>query len=242
MDDISLTVAAGEVIAVVGRSGSGKSTLAKLLQRLYVPEGGRVLVDGADLAMLDTAWLRRNVGVVQQDSFLFNRTVRDNIALADPGLLLSGWACARVAGAHDFVMELPEGYDTPMGEQGCNLSGGQRQRIALARALLGRPGILILDEATSALDYESERIVQENMGAISKGRTVFIIAHRLSTVRHCDRIVVIDKGRIVESGSHEELLAPMAITPGYTATRTTARASEHWRARIIPAGGPSAPG
>jgi subfamily B ATP-binding cassette protein HlyB/CyaB len=207
VDDISLTVAAGEVIAVVGRSGSGKSTLAKLLQRLYVPEGGRVLVDGADLAMLDTAWLRRNVGVVQQDSFLFNRTVRDNIALADPGASFERvLACARVAGAHDFVMELPEGYDTVLGEQGCNLSGGQRQRIALARALLGRPGILILDEATSALDYESERIVQENMGAISKGRTVFVIAHRLSTVRHCDRIVVIDKGRIVECGSHEQLL------------------------------------
>lgn len=207
VDELNLTIAAGSVIGIVGRSGSGKSTLAKLLQRLYVPEAGRVLVDGLDLAMIDTAWLRRNVGVVQQESFLFNRTVRDNIALANPGLPFEQIVqCAKIAGAHDFILDLPHAYDTEIGEQGSNLSGGQRQRIAIARALLTHPRILILDEATSALDYESERIVQENMGAISRGRTVLIIAHRLSTVRHCDKIVVLEKGQIAESGTHDELL------------------------------------
>ena len=208
LDELNLKVDPGDIIGLVGRSGSGKSTLAKLIQRLYVPEGGRVLVDGTDLAMVDVAWLRRNIGVVQQESFLFNRSVRDNIALANPGITFERVVqCARVAGAHEFVLDLAEGYDTLIGEQGSNLSGGQRQRIAIARALLTNPRILILDEATSALDYESERIVQENMGAIAKGRTVFIIAHRLSTVRHCDQIVVLDKGRIVESGNHDELQA-----------------------------------
>ena len=208
LDELSLVVQPGQVIGLVGRSGSGKSTLAKLLQRLYAPEAGRVLLDGADLGMVDTGWLRRNVGVVQQESFLFNRSVRENIALAAPGMPFEHVArCAQVAGAHSFILELAEGYDTLIGEQGCNLSGGQRQRIAIARALATNPRILILDEATSALDYESERIVQENMGAIARDRTVFIIAHRLSTVRHCDRIVVLDRGRIAESGSHDELLA-----------------------------------
>ncbi len=214
LDEFTLSLQPGQVIGLVGPSGSGKSTVARLLQRLYAPEAGRVLLDGADLAMVDTGWLRRNVGVVQQESFLFNRSVRENIALADPGLPFERVArCAGVAGAHSFIMELPEGYDTLIDEQGCNLSGGQRQRIAIARALVTNPRILVLDEATSALDYESERIVQENMGAIARGRTVFIIAHRLSTVRHCDRILVLDKGRIVESGSHDELLA----TKGYYA-------------------------
>ena len=208
LDELDFEVRPGDIIGLVGRSGSGKSTLAKLVQRLYVPEGGRVLVDGADLAMVDTAWLRRNIGVVQQESFLFNRSVRENIALSNPGLPFERVVqCARVAGAHEFILDLAEGYDTLIGEQGSNLSGGQRQRIAIARALITDPRILILDEATSALDYESERIVQENMGAIARGRTVFIIAHRLSTVRHCDKILVIDKGRIAESGTHEDLLA-----------------------------------
>ena len=211
LDGLELKAQPGEVIGLVGRSGSGKSTLAKLLQRLYVPEGGRVLVDGTDLAMVDTAWLRRNVGVVQQESFLFNRTVRDNIALANPGLPFDRIVqCAQVAGAHEFILELPEGYDTLLCEQGSNLSGGQRQRIAIARALTSSPRILIFDEATSALDYESERVVQENMGAIARDRTVFIIAHRLSTVRHCDRIAVLENGQIVECGCHDELLAANA--------------------------------
>ncbi len=208
LDGLDLEVRPGEVIGIVGRSGSGKSTLAKLLQRLYVPESGSLAVDGRDLAMVDTAWLRRNIGVVQQESFLFNRSVRDNIALANPGLPLEPvMHCAQVAGAHEFILELPRGYDTVIGEHGSNLSGGQRQRIAIARALMGDPRILILDEATSALDYESERVVQRNMGAIARGRTVFIIAHRLSTVRHCSQIVVLDGGRIVESGDHQTLLA-----------------------------------
>ncbi len=208
LDELDFTAKAGAVIGIVGRSGSGKSTLAKLLQRLYTPEAGRILLDGIDMAMVDNAWLRRNVGVVQQESFLFNRTVRDNIALANPALSLDRVVnCAKVAGAHEFILDLPEAYDTIIGEQGSNLSGGQRQRIAIARALITDPRILIMDEATSALDYESERIVQENMGAISKGRTVLIIAHRLSTVRHADAILVIDKGRIEETGTHEELLS-----------------------------------
>ena len=204
---VSFTVAPGQVIGIVGRSGSGKSTIAKLLQRLYVPERGRILVDGVDLAQVDPAWLRRQVGVVLQENFLFNCSVRDNIALTDPGLAMEQvMQAAKLAGAHEFILELPEGYDTMVGEHGCSLSGGQRQRIAIARALVANPRILIFDEATSALDYESEAIIQQNMAHISKGRTVCIIAHRLSTVRPAHRIYVVDKGEIVEQGSHEELL------------------------------------
>ena len=205
---IMLDIPAGQVVGVVGPSGSGKSTLAKLVQRLYVPESGRVLVDGVDLAMVDTAWLRRQVGVVLQENVLFSRTVRENIALVDPGLPMERVvAAARLAGAHEFVMELAQGYDTVVGERGASLSGGQRQRIAIARALIGNPRILILDEATSALDYESERIIQENMRAIRKERTVIVIAHRLSAVRQADRIVTVVAGEIVEDGSHEDLIA-----------------------------------
>jgi subfamily B ATP-binding cassette protein HlyB/CyaB len=205
--DINLDIRPGEVVGIVGRSGSGKSTLTKLMQRLYVPESGRVLIDGVDLALVEPAWLRRQVGVVLQENFLFNRSVRENIALADPGLPMEPVvAAARLAGAHEFILELAEGYDSLVGEHGSNLSGGQRQRIAIARALVTNPGILILDEATSALDYESERIIQENMRAISSGRTVFIIAHRLSAVRQADRILVVDQGRVVEQGDHDALL------------------------------------
>ena len=204
---VSFTVAAGQVIGLVGRSGSGKSTIAKLIQRLYVPERGRILVDGVDLAQVDPAWLRRQVGVVLQENFLFNSSVRDNIALTDPGLAMEHVIqTATLAGAHEFILELPEGYDTTVGEHGCSLSGGQRQRIAIARALVANPRILIFDEATSALDYESEAIIQQNMAQISKGRTVFIIAHRLSTVRPAHQIYVVEKGEIVEQSSHEELL------------------------------------
>jgi len=212
LNDISVKCSAGEVIGIVGRSGSGKSTLTKLIQRLYVPEAGRVLVDGVDLAMVEPAWLRRQVGVVLQENFLFNRSVRENIALVDPGMPMEQVVDAAVlAGAHDFILELPEGYDTVIGEQGSSLSGGQRQRIAIARALVTNPKILIFDEATSALDYESESIIQENMKRISNGRTVFIIAHRLSAVKDANRILVIDKGRLVEQGSHEALILNRGI-------------------------------
>ena len=212
LSDITLEIRPGEVIGIVGRSGSGKSTLTKLIQRLYVPAAGRVLIDGVDLALVEPAWLRRQVGVVLQENFLFNRSVRENIALANPGLPMEPViAAAKLAGAHEFILELPEGYDTLVGEHGANLSGGQRQRIAIARALVTNPGILILDEATSALDYESERIIQQNMRAISQGRTVFVIAHRLSAVRHSDRILVVEEGRIVEQGSHDALLRERGI-------------------------------
>jgi len=207
LDDVSFTAQAGQVVGIVGPSGSGKSTITKLVQRLYVPETGRVSVDGVDLAMVDAAWLRRQVGAVLQDSMLFNRTVRDNIALADPAVSMDRVvAAARLAGAHDFILALPDGYDTMLGERGNGLSGGQRQRIAIARALITDPRILIFDEATSALDYESERIIQQNMRDIATGRTVFIIAHRLSAVRHADRIMTIDRGRVVEDGTHEQLI------------------------------------
>ena len=205
---VNLVIGAGEIIGVVGRSGSGKSTLTRLLQRLYVPERGRVMVDGMDLALTDVSSLRRQIGVVLQENMLFNRSIRENIALIDPGAPLEVvMHAASMAGAHEFILELPEGYDTVVGEHGTSLSGGQRQRVAIARALIGNPRILIFDEATSALDYESERVVQQNMKSICQGRTVIIIAHRLSAVRDAHRILVMDRGEIVEQGAHAELLA-----------------------------------
>ena len=207
INGVSLDVRAGQVIGIVGRSGSGKSTLTKLLQRLYIPEQGTVRIDGQDLALADPAWLRRQVGVVLQENLLFNRSVRENIALTDPGVPLDAVIhAAKLAGAHGFICELPEGYDTMVGEHGSNLSGGQRQRLAIARTLLTNPRILIFDEATSALDFETERIIRDNMKAICAGRTVIIIAHRLSAVRHADRIVAMDHGKIVEQGNHDALL------------------------------------
>lgn len=207
LSEIDLDITPGEVIGIVGRSGSGKSTLTKLVQRLYVPERGRVLIDGHDLALADPAWLRRQLGVVLQENFLFNRSIRENIALGDPGMPLERVIhAAQLAGAHDFILQLPEGYDTAVGDNGTGLSGGQRQRIAIARALVGNPRILVLDEATSALDYESEHAVMQNMRAICQGRTVLIIAHRLSTVRRANRIVVVEQGRIVETGTHADLV------------------------------------
>lgn len=204
---ISLDVKPGEIIGIVGRSGSGKSTLTKLVQRLYSPEGGRLLVDGIDISLIDAAQLRRQVGVVLQENLLFNRSVRENIAITDPAAPIESVVrVAQLAGAHEFISELPEGYDTHVGEQGSSLSGGQRQRIAIARALFTNPRILIFDEATSALDYESEAIIQRNMAHICKGRTVLIIAHRLSAVRHAHRIIVMDKGKIVEAGPHDALI------------------------------------
>jgi subfamily B ATP-binding cassette protein HlyB/CyaB len=208
LQGLSVDIRAGEVIGIVGRSGSGKSTLTKLVQRLYSPEQGRILIDGIDIGLVDAAQLRRQVGVVLQENLLFHRSVRENIAIVDPAAPIELVVrAAQLAGAHDFISELPEGYDTLVGEQGASLSGGQRQRIAIARALFNQPRILIFDEATSALDYESEAIVQRNMAHICHGRTVLIIAHRLSAVRHAHRIVVMEKGQVVEMGSHAELLA-----------------------------------
>ena len=205
--DVSFDVPAGQMVGIVGPSGSGKSTFAKLVQRLYVPESGRVLIDGMDLSVADPAWLRRQIGVVLQENVLFNRSVRDNIALADPAMPMERViSAATLAGAHEFILELPEGYDTIVGERGSTLSGGQRQRIAIARALTTDPRVLIFDEATSALDYESERIIQHNMKEIAKGRTVLVIAHRLSTVRAADRIVTLERGRLVEDGTHDALI------------------------------------
>lgn len=207
LDDVFIDIAAGQVVGIVGRSGSGKSTLTKLLQRLYIPEQGRVSIDGIDLALADPAWLRRQIGVVLQENRLFNRTIRENIAVTDAGTPLEAvMHAARLAGAHDFIAELPEGYDTVVGEHGSNLSGGQRQRIAIARALVTNPRILIFDEATSALDFETERIIQHNMRAMCAGRTVIIIAHRLTAVRHADQIIAMDKGKIVERGKHDQLI------------------------------------
>jgi subfamily B ATP-binding cassette protein HlyB/CyaB len=196
------------VIGIVGRSGSGKSTLTKLVQRLYIPDRGKVLIDGQDIAIIDTTSLRQQIGVVLQENMLFNRSVRANIALTNPVLPIEViMQVAKLAGAHEFICELPEGYDTMVGEHGTGLSGGQRQRIAIARALISNPRVLIFDEATSALDYESEKIIQDNMRDICRGRTVLIIAHRLSAVRDAHRIVVMDRGQIVEVGSHAQLLS-----------------------------------
>jgi len=206
--NISFEIQPGITLGIVGRSGSGKSTLAKLIQRLYIPEAGKILIDGVDISLADPAWLRRQIGVVLQENFLFNGSVRDNIAIHYPSASMSDVVrVAQLAGAHDFILELPEGYDTMAGEKGTALSGGQRQRIAIARALLTNPRLLIFDEATSALDYESESIIQSNMKKLCQGRTVIIIAHRLSTLRHANKIIVLDKGELVESGSHEELVA-----------------------------------
>ena len=207
LDDISIDIPPGGTLGIAGSSGSGKSTLTKLLQRLYTPAAGRVLIDGVDIAQIDPAWLRRQIGVVLQENLLFNRTIRENIALANPAMPLENvMAAAQLSGAHDFILQLPQGYDTMIEERGVNLSGGQRQRIAIARALVTQPRILILDEATSALDAESEEIIQTNLKAMARGRTVLIIAHRLSAIRQCDRIVTLEKGRVVEIGTHDELL------------------------------------
>jgi ATP-binding cassette, subfamily B, bacterial HlyB/CyaB len=226
LQQLDLKIPAGQVIGIVGPSGSGKSTLAKLVQRAYVPESGRVLVDGIDIALIDPAQLRRQIGIVLQENVLFTGTVRDNIALSDPGMDLERVvAAAKLAGAHDFVVEMAYGYDTQLGERGSNLSGGQRQRIAIARALVNSPSILIFDEATSALDAESERIIQQNMREMAAGRTVIIIAHRLSALRYADRILTIERGRIIEEGSHDELIRRNGRYAGLFREQSVARAA-----------------
>jgi ATP-binding cassette, subfamily B, bacterial HlyB/CyaB len=204
---LSFTAEPGRIIGFVGRSGSGKSTIATLMQRLYVPEQGRILIDGVDVTQVDPAWLRRQVGVVRQEHVLFNASVRENIALIDPGMAMEQVIeAATLAGAHEFIMELADGYDTVIGEQGRTLSSGQRQLIAIARALAANPRILIFDEAISALDEESDAAIQQNMARISHGRTVFLMAHRLSAVRQAHRIYVIERGEIVEQGTYGDLL------------------------------------
>jgi ATP-binding cassette, subfamily B, bacterial HlyB/CyaB len=205
--DMSFGVRPGAIIGVVGRSGSGKSTLSKLMQRLYVPEGGKILIDGVDTSLTDPAWLRQQIGVVLQENFLFNGSIRDNIAIHKPAASMEEVVqCAQVAGAHEFILALPNGYDTMIGEQGEGLSGGQKQRVAIARALIHNPKILIFDEATSALDYESESIIQKNLKRIAEGRTMIIIAHRLSTLKDAHLILAIDKGQVVEYGPPKALL------------------------------------
>lgn len=207
LQNFSLEVKPNTSIGIVGRSGSGKSTLTRLLQRLYYANEGAIYIDGVDIRHMNPSWLRQNIGVVLQDSYLFSGSVKENIAYAYPSasmdLILQA---SKVAGADEFISMLPEGYDTLVGERGSSLSGGQKQRIAIARAILTNPRILIFDEATSALDYESEKIISNNLAAIKKNRTVFIVAHRLSTVKECNEIIVLDKGKLIERGDHESLM------------------------------------
>jgi len=207
LQDINLDVPEGQIIGIVGSSGSGKSTLMKMLLRLYVPQQGRVLVDGINIAEIDPVWLRRRIGVVMQDTVLLNRTVRENIQMGDSTISMEAVeAAAELAGASQFIRSLPKAYDTVLGERGSLLSLGQRQRIAIARALITNPQILIFDEATSSLDSESEHILQRNLRRICKGRTVFLIAHRLSMLKIADRIVTIEGGRIIEDDHPQRLL------------------------------------
>lgn len=207
LNDIHVSIAAGTSLGIVGPSGSGKSSLTKLLQRLYFPASGKITVDGTDIAQIDPSWLRTQIGVVLQENFLFNRSIRDNIALSNPAMPIAAvMEAAKQAGAHEFILRMPHGYDTVLEERGANLSGGQRQRLAIARALFTNPRILIFDEATSALDAESEEVIQNNMKLMSAGRTVIIVAHRLSAVRDCDKLIFMDSGRILEEGTHSELL------------------------------------
>lgn len=207
LNGISAEFQAGQSIGLVGRSGSGKSTITKLIQRLYVANSGTIYIDSVDIRHMNPKWLRNNIGVVLQENYLFSGSIKDNISLSRPDAPMEHIiVAAQMAGAHEFISELSEGYDTQVGERGASLSGGQRQRIAIARALITNPRILIFDEATSALDYESEKIIQNNMNSIKSGRTMFIVAHRLTTVKNCDIILVLDKGQIVEQGTHDELM------------------------------------
>ncbi len=208
LDAVSFAIRPGMSVGIVGKSGSGKSTLAKLLQRLYLPTEGAIYIDDVDVRHLNPLWLRAHIGVVLQENYLFSGTIRENIALPRPDAPMDFiLKAAGIAGAHEFIVQMPEGYDTIVSERGGSLSGGQRQRIGIARALITNPRILIFDEATSALDYESEKIIRSNLKAIKQGRTVILIAHRLSFIKDCDIILVLDKGRLVEAGTHDKLIA-----------------------------------
>ena len=208
LKNINLNVPAGTFVGIVGQSGSGKSTLMKLMPRLYSPEEGRVLIDGYDIDKVELYSLRRQIGIVPQEPLLFSGSVSENIALTDPNASAEDIAdAAKVACAHEFIMDLPSGYSTELGERGANLSGGQRQRLAIARTLLSNPKLLVMDEATSALDYDTERRVCQNLRESLQGCTVFFVTHRLSTVRNADMIVMMHQGAIVEIGNHDELMA-----------------------------------
>ena len=207
LNQVNLLIKPGMKVGFVGRSGSGKSTLTKLIQRLYYATEGTIFIDGIDIRNINPIWLRTNIGVVLQDNYLFSGTIRENICLPRPNMPMEAVVqVAKISGAHEFISTLPKGYDTEVGERGSSLSGGQKQRIAIARALISNPKILILDEATSALDYESEKIIRDNLNLITNNRTTIIIAHRLSTIKDCDLIVCFDNGRIIETGTHQELL------------------------------------
>ena len=208
LNRINIDIKAGQKVGFVGRSGSGKSTLTKLIQRLYYPTEGTIYIDGIDIRNINPLWLRTHIGIVLQENYLFSGTIKENIALPRPNMPMEAIVqVAQIAGAHEFISKLPKGYDTEVGERGSSLSGGQKQRIAIARALITNPKILIFDEATSALDYESEKIIRDNLGMITQGRTTIIIAHRLSTIKDCDLIVCFDHGDVVEIGTKEELLS-----------------------------------
>ena len=208
LKDITLNVPSGSTVALVGPSGSGKTTLTNLIPRLYAPNAGSILLDGHDLQTLELRFLRRHIGIVPQEPILFDVSIKDNIrygrsAATDEEV----YAAARAANIHDFILSLPQGYETTVGERGFKLSGGQKQRVAIAMALLKNPKILILDEATSSLDSQSEALIQEALENIMKQRTTFVIAHRLSTIQNADQIVVMDEGAILETGTHDMLLA-----------------------------------
>ena len=207
MNNVSVEICEGEFVAVLGHNGSGKSTLAKLLNMILIPTEGKIYIDGKDIHSITMDSLRRNIGIVQQDVYLFSGSVYENIEYGSPGADPEEvYRAARLAGADDFIKSLPDGYDTYVGERGVKLSGGQKQRISIARVFLKNPPILILDEATSALDNESERLVQKSLEELSKGRTTLTIAHRLTTIKNADKIIVLTHEGIAESGTHSELI------------------------------------